>query len=33
MNLIWDRQAKNNPEYLKFLSAICRVDDKSISIN
>lgn len=33
MNLIWDKTSENRPSYLRFLSTICRVEDRGISLN
>ena len=31
MNLIWDPKAQLKAEYLKFLSSICKFDNKGVS--
>lgn len=33
MNLMWDDTAIHTPEYLKFLSSICRFDERGVSKN
>ena len=33
MNLLWDNEAENKQGYLRFLSSVCTVQDRGISIN
>jgi uncharacterized protein YktA (UPF0223 family) len=33
VNLIWDDEAQNNSDYLKFLRSVCRFNEEGININ